>query len=686
ERKDESTIFLVDCSQSMVSGIHKDMESKELLKMYSMGHNILISLPAENLDKYMSDPANEGIITSSELYKACEILEDMIENYGRGPVDIIAFHEGIVDMDRGGPYAKVFSGYIDPDKPETKKRFLQFINPEKHGKSPEVPFWNGILWETIKKGGGPTKINTSCKYAMSLFNKKLKKPGFRDALKYQRLVVLTDGKEMEKKSDFNKVKNLYKLEDKGKWYEYRDSYVVEKVVKKETPVVVTRKAKISVSANAMKGTLKQDDLKAPEFKGEVALLPALRVILTGEGDFIPRGSVAIALSQAAKDVPAPMISPIAIENRAFGKDVSFEMSYSGAQSFIEKLSQPKDLKYALSLEYKPASGENIQKEDIPRLSVPVTVKMVPSEKTISIVPPAGFEAKPAPDGVIWELADGKRIQGQFGFSVDFSKAPLDAKLEIELKEDQRNKALSLKKSSEPGKVVLTPGADKKAGFEIGIDLSKSDEKLTGVMTAKASPAKVKAEPEKTYFSITNPVKVYKFSWKDQQKQDMAAPQSIDFGKIRIKKIRTGEYVKPAAHGFVLQPELEAFSSIDAPIDVMLEGTIIAAMGLKVEDGVKPETRIKDCPPNKIVSLAFRQNLKPGVYTGKIIAKTTSGRTEIQPSGAVGIPIQVQLVGMNYLWLIIIIIALLLLILLFALKGRKEEKKPVAPIAKPEGGA
>jgi hypothetical protein len=679
ERKDESSIFLVDCSQSMVAGIHKDMESKELMKSYTSGHNLLFSLPPYNLDRYLKDPANKGVISDSMMFKACEALEKMIEDYTRGPVEIITFHEGPVDLDRGGPFAKVFSGNIDPGKPESKKRILQFINPVKYGKAENAPLWNGILWETLKKGGGPTRINTSCKYAMNMFNKKLKKPGFREKLMYQRLVVFTDGREMEKKSDFNKVQSLYKLEPMDNWYEYREDYVVvKKEEPKEAPAAVTRKAKISITADSLKGSLKEDGLAAPAFKGDVALAPALKVMVAGEGDFTPRGSISIALSQEAKDVPAPVISPSSIEKKDFGKDVAFKLSYTGIKPFFETLSQEKEVKCRLSLEYKPAVGEDIKKEDIPRLSIPVSVKMIPGEKLISIVPQAGFEAKPAPDGVTWEMPDEKNIQGQYAFSVDFSRAPQDAKLEVELQEDPQNKGLSVNKGSEIGKISLSPDANKKASFDIVIDLNRTEEKLTGVMTAKATPSQVKAIPPKIYFSIANPIKVFKVIWKNQQKQDVAAPQAIDYGKIKIKKIKTGDYQKPSAHGFAIQPELDVFSSINTPVNVSLEGTIIAVMGLKIEGEGKVETIVGDCPPNKIIAPAFRENLKPGKYSGTLIIKTALDRVEIQPSGKAGIPIQIEIAGPGYLWLIIITIVLLLFILLFALKGRKEEEKPKAP--------
>lgn len=686
EKKEESTIFLVDCSQSMVSGIHKDIESKELLKTYTSGHNRLFSLPPDNLDMYLKDPANKKVIAESMMFKVANALEKMIEDYTRGPVEIITFHEGPVDMDRGGPFAKVFSGYIDPDKPVSKKRILQFINPAKNGKMEDAPLWNGILWETLKKGGGPTKINSSCKFAMNMFNKKLKKPGFRDKLLYQRLVVFTDGKELEKGSNFNKVQSLYKLEPKDIWYEYREDYVVAKKEEPKVPqVVVTRKAKIGVSAGSLKGTLKEENLAAPAFKGEVALAPSLKVTVTGEGEFAPQGGISIAITRETKGVPAPAISPTAIEKKNYGKDVAFKLSYTGIKPFFETLSQEKDVKYKLDLEYKPAAGENIKKEDIPRISIPVSVKMIPGEKVISIIPPAGFEAKPAPDGVTWEMPNDKKIQGQYSFSVDFSKAPQNAKLEVELSEGPQHKGLSLKKGSETGKIALIPDAGKKGSFDVVVDLGRTEEKLTGIMTAKATPSQVKVVPAKTYFSIANPIKEFKIIWKNQQKQEMARPQSIDYGKIKIKQIKTGGYLKPLAYGFAIQPGLGVLSSRNTPIDVSLEGGIMEVLSLKIEGAGTAEGSIGKCPPNKNVTFAFREKIKPGKYAGTLIIKTALDRVEIQPSLASGIPIQIEILGQSYLWLIIIVIVLLLLILLFAIKGKKEEEKPKAPIAKPETG-
>ena len=93
EKKDVSTIFLIDCSGSMVSSIHKDMESKGLLKFYTEGQLRLFSLPPDNLTSYMNNPENKNIISENILSKSCEALEKMINGYSQGPVEIITYRD-----------------------------------------------------------------------------------------------------------------------------------------------------------------------------------------------------------------------------------------------------------------------------------------------------------------------------------------------------------------------------------------------------------------------------------------------------------------------------------------------------------------------------------------------------------------------------------------------------------------
>jgi len=672
EKKDVSTIFLIDCSGSLVDSIHRDMESKGLLKSYTEGQFRLFSLPPDNLTAYMNNPENKNIISENIMSKTCEALEKIIKDYSQGPVEIITFRDGPVDMDGEAPLKKIFSGFIDPDKPESKQEILKFISPMKYGKLDNAPMWNGLLWETIRKGGGPTRIASSCDFAMKRFNQNKKKPGFLEKTRVQKLILFTDAKELEKGSTFQKVLDRFKLEKKDFWYEYQEPREQEKVT--------ARKVSIKISADSLKGSLKEDSLTPPAYKAEVDLSPGIKIGVARDDKASPKGQIALTVSKesGAGSIPIPTVSPSVIENTNFNKETRFQFLFSDMKSFFNTLPNEKEILYRINMNYKPASEDEIATEE----SIPVSVKMIPAEKRIVIVPPVGFVTKPAPDGVVWEIADAKEFKAKYTFSVDFSKAPANSSVLVELQKAPPSTGLKLVKGNETDKITLTPEAGKKADFDVQIDLERPEEKITAVLSTKATPSSVNIVPSKASFSIINPMKIFKIVWKDYQNKDLEAPKSIDYGKIKIKQIKSGDYAKPSVSGFLIQPERSDLFPSNSPVDVSLDGTITTVMGLKI-GGNRGEIRLKDCPPNKLISLAFQENLKPGIYSGILIINSSRKRVEILPSESKRIPVSIEIQGGGMgIWILLIILIILILLLILLFSRKKEEKEPKKEESKP----
>lgn len=674
EKKDVSTIFLIDCSGSMVSSIHKNMESKGLLKSYTEGQFRLFSLPPDNIAAYLNNPENKNIISDNIMFKSCEALEEMIKNYSQGPIEIITYRNGSVDMDGDAPLKAFFSGYVDPSNPESKQKILKFINPMKYGKLDNAPMWNGLLWETIKKGGGPTNINKSCKLAMGIFNNKNKQPGFLDKTSVRKLILFTDGTEMEKGSTFQKIIDTFKLEKKDFWYEYKEPREQEKISAK--------KVTIKISADSLKGSLKEDSLTPPSYNAEAKLSPVIMITVARDDKAEPRGQIAVTVSRESGDssIPLPSVFPSIIESADFNEVIAFKFLFSNIKPFFNTLPREKEIPYRITLNYKPADGENIDKKE---QGVPVTVKMIPGEKRITIVPPAGFVTKPAPDGVVWELADAKEFKAKYTFSVDFSKAPANSSVLVELQKDPPSAGIKLTSGNQIDKMNLVPEAGKKASFDVHIDLERPEEKITAVLSAKATPLGVNVVPSKASFSIVNPMKIFKIVWKDSQNQDAQAPKSIDYGKIKIKKIKSGDYVKPSVSGFMIQPERSDLFPANAPVDVSLEGAIASVMGLKIEGAGRGEVSLKDCPANKVISLSFQENLKPGIYSGTLVINSSKQRVDITPPESKKVPVSIEIQGGGMgIWILLIIIILIFLLILLFPRKKKEEKAPKAAESKP----
>ena len=675
DKKDVSTIFLIDCSGSMVDSILKDMEAKGLLKSYKEGQLPLFSLPPDNLTDYMNNPENKTIISENILSKSCEALEQIIKDYSQGPVEIITYRNGPEDMDGESPLKSSFWVYIDPNIPESKQKILKFINPANYGKLDQAPMWNGIIWETLKKGGCPTNIKDSCQFAMKRFNKNKNTPGFWEKTRVQKLILFTDGNEMKKGSTFQKIIADLKLEKKDFWYEYQ-----EPKESKEPPPPTGRKVAVKISADSLKGSLKEDALTQPDYKAEVDLSPALKISVARDDNIAPKGQISISVSKESGTgvIPLPAISPSVIENKNFNRETKFKFLFSDLKSFFNTLTDEKEALYRINIDYNPASDEEL----IKKVTVSASVKMIPVEKRITIVPPAGFATKPAPDGVVWEIADAKEFKAKYSFTVDFSKAPANSSALVELQKAPPSTGLKLVRGPEKDKIALLSEAGKKASFDVLIDLESPEEKITAVLSAKGNPPSVNVVPSRASFSIVNPIKIFKIVWKDNQNQDAAAPKSIDFGKIKIKKIKSGDFPKPLVSGFMIVPERSDLFPANSLVDVSLEGTITTVMGLKI-GGNRGEVSLKNCPANTLIQLGFQENLKPGTYSGTLIINSSRQRVDITPPESKKVPVSIEIKGGGMgIWILLIIIIIIIILLILLFTRKKEEKEPKAAETKP----
>jgi len=254
-----------------------------------------------------------------------------------------------------------------------------------------------------------------------------------------------------------------------------------------------------------------------------------------------------------------------------------------------------------------------------------------------------------------------------------------------LLKDPPSKGLKLVRGPEKDKIALLSEAGKKASFDVLIDLESPEEKITAVLSAKGNPPSVNVVPSKASFSIINPIKIFKIVWKDFQNQDAASPKSIDYGRIKIKQIISGDYVKPSVSGFMIQPERSDLFPANSPVDVSLEGTIASVMGLKIE-GNRGEVSLKNCPTNKVISLSFQENLKPGTYSGMLVINSSRQRVDITPPEAKKVPVSIEIQGRGMgIWILLIIIIILILLLILLFSGKKEkkaEKEPKGAESKP----